>query len=131
MVGERASRQDRRAADGDEPGEVRRRPAGKLSARRQKLSLCCALINDPDLHPRRARRPASTPCRAAAPGDFINTDPRAPAGDEAIVATAYMDEERFDWLDGDGRRGQDYRHGHAEGAGQNGEPNLDEAFTMR
>jgi ribosome-dependent ATPase len=75
------------------------RPAGKLSGgMKQKLSLCCAPIHDPDLlildEPTtgvdRSRRQF---------WDLINTIRARRPEMSVIVATAYMDEaERFDWL---------------------------------
>ena len=93
------------------------RPAGKLSGgMKQKLSLCCALINDPGpSHPRRAddrRRPA-----VARPvlGPHQH-DPRAPAADERHGRHRLHGRSgALRLADGDGRR-QDHRHRHAEGA---------------
>lgn len=76
------------------------RPAGKLSGgMKQKLSLCCALIHDPDLlildEPTTGVDPLSR-------RQFWELIDRIRARREAmsvVVATAYMEEaERFDWL---------------------------------
>ncbi len=99
------------------------RPAGKLSGgMKQKLSLCCALIHDPDFlildEPTTGVDPLARAqfwdliarIRAGQPGGHAGPPqgPTPPRGDGAqrqgggitvIVATAYMDEaQRFDWL---------------------------------
>jgi ribosome-dependent ATPase len=76
------------------------RPAGKLSGgMKQKLSLCCALIHDPDLlildEPTTGVDPLS---RRQFWGLIANIRARRP-GMSVLVATAYMDEaQQFDWL---------------------------------
>src|SRR5215470_15873928 len=76
------------------------RPAGKLSGgMKQKLSLCCALIHDPDLlildEPTTGVDPFSR-------GQFWDLIARLRSRStelSVIVATAYMEEaERFEWL---------------------------------
>ncbi len=74
------------------------RPAGKLSGgMKQKTSLCCSLIHDPDLlildEPTTGVDPLSR-------GQFWELiDDIRGEGMSVIVATAYMEEaERFDWL---------------------------------
>lgn len=76
------------------------RPAGKLSGgMKQKLSLCCALMHDPDLlvldEPTTGVDPLSR-------GQFWELIDLIRAGRpqmSVLVATAYMDEAaRFDWL---------------------------------
>ena len=99
------------------------RPAGKLSGgMKQKLSLCCALIHDPDFlildEPTTGVDPLARAqfwdliarLRAGQPSGHAGPPPgpTPPRGDGAqrqgggitvIVATAYMDEaQRFDWL---------------------------------
>ncbi|WP_298015155.1 ribosome-associated ATPase/putative transporter RbbA [uncultured Castellaniella sp.] len=88
------------------------RPAGKLSGgMRQKLSLCCALIHDPDLlildEPTTGVDPLARAqfwdliarIRAGHPGRATGGEPRRSGAMSVIVATAYMDEAlRFDRL---------------------------------
>jgi ribosome-dependent ATPase len=76
------------------------RPAGKLSGgMRQKLSLCCALIHDPDLLILDEPTTGIDPLSRRQFWDLIDRI-RARRGDMSVlVATAYMEEaERFDWL---------------------------------
>lgn len=76
------------------------RPAGKLSGgMKQKLSLCCALINDPDLLILDEPTTGVDPLSRGQFWDLINTIRGRRPQMSVIVATAYMDEaERFDWL---------------------------------
>ncbi len=76
------------------------RPAGKLSGgMKQKLSLCCALINDPDLLILDEPTTGVDPLSRGQFWDLINTIRARRAQMSVMVATAYMDEaERFDWL---------------------------------
>src|SRR6476660_2801622 len=76
------------------------RPAGKLSGgMKQKLSLCCALINDPDLLILDEPTTGVDPLSRGQFWDLINTIRARRPQMSVIVATAYMDEaERFDWL---------------------------------
>lgn len=106
------------------------RAAGKLSGgMKQKLSLCCALINDPDLLILDEPTTGVDPLSRGQFWDLINTIRGRRPQMSVIVATAYMDEaQRFDWLIAmdDGRI-------MAEGTPQQlltktGETNLDDAF---
>ena len=76
------------------------RPAGKLSGgMKQKLSLCCALIHDPDLLILDEPTTGVDPLSRRQFWDLINTIRTRRPEMSVIVATAYMDEaERFDWL---------------------------------
>ncbi|MBN9471379.1 MAG: ribosome-associated ATPase/putative transporter RbbA [Bosea sp.] len=76
------------------------RPAGKLSGgMKQKLSLCCALIHDPDLLILDEPTTGVDPLSRGQFWDLINTIRSRRPQMSVIVATAYMDEaERFDWL---------------------------------
>ena len=76
------------------------RPAGKLSGgMKQKLSLCCALINDPDLLILDEPTTGVDPLSRGQFWDLINTIRARQTQMSVMVATAYMDEaQRFDWL---------------------------------
>jgi ribosome-dependent ATPase len=76
------------------------RPAGKLSGgMKQKLSLCCALIHDPDLLILDEPTTGVDPLSRGQFWDLINTIRARRPQMSVLVATAYMDEaERFDWL---------------------------------
>src|SRR5215831_13416144 len=76
------------------------RPAGKLSGgMKQKLSLCCALIHDPDLLILDEPTTGVDPLSRGQFWELINTIRGRRPEMSVIVATAYMDEaERFDWL---------------------------------
>jgi ribosome-dependent ATPase len=76
------------------------RPAGKLSGgMKQKLSLCCALIHDPDLLILDEPTTGVDPLSRGQFWDLINTIRTRRPQMSVVVATAYMDEaERFDWL---------------------------------
>jgi ribosome-dependent ATPase len=106
------------------------RPAGKLSGgMKQKLSLCCALINDPDLLILDEPTTGVDPLSRGQFWDLINSIRARRPQMSVMVATAYMDEaERFDWL-----MAMDDGKIIATGTlkellAQTGEPNLDEAF---
>jgi ribosome-dependent ATPase len=106
------------------------RPAGKLSGgMKQKLSLCCALINDPDLLILDEPTTGVDPLSRGQFWDLINSIRARRPQMSVIVATAYMDEaERFDWL-----MAMDEGTIIATGSlkellAKTGEPNLDEAF---
>jgi len=106
------------------------RPAGKLSGgMKQKLSLCCALINDPDLLILDEPTTGVDPLSRGQFWDLINSIRARRPQMSVIVATAYMDEaERFDWL-----MAMDEGNIIATGTlkellAKTGEPNLDEAF---
>ena len=76
------------------------RPAGKLSGgMKQKLSLCCALIHDPDLLILDEPTTGVDPLARAQFWELIARIRRQRVGMSVIVATAYMDEAQgFDWL---------------------------------
>src|SRR5262245_20732225 len=76
------------------------RPAGKLSGgMKQKLSLCCALIHDPDLLILDEPTTGVDPLSRRQFCHLINTIRGRRPDMSVVVATAYMDEaERFDWL---------------------------------
>src|SRR5262245_5448940 len=76
------------------------RPASKLSGgMKQKLSLCCALIHDPDLLILDEPTTGVDPLSRGQFWDLINTIRARRPQMSVIVATAYMDEaQRFDWL---------------------------------
>ena len=106
------------------------RPAGKLSGgMKQKLSLCCALINDPDLLILDEPTTGVDPLSRGQFWDLINSIRAQRPQMSVIVATAYMDEaERFDWL-----MGMDDGKIIATGTlkellAKTGESNLDNAF---
>src|SRR6202050_5554838 len=106
------------------------RPAGKLSGgMKQKLSLCCALINDPDLLILDEPPPGVDPLSRGQFWDLINTIRARRTNMSVMVSTAYMDEaERFDWL-----MAMDDGKVIASGTlkeflAKTGESNLDEAF---
>jgi ribosome-dependent ATPase len=106
------------------------RPAGKLSGgMKQKLSLCCALINDPDLLILDEPTTGVDPLSRGQFWDLINSIRARRPQMSVMVATAYMDEaERFDWL-----MAMDDGKIIATGTlkellAKTGEPNLDEAF---
>ncbi|HEY1941260.1 MAG TPA: ribosome-associated ATPase/putative transporter RbbA [Roseiarcus sp.] len=106
------------------------RPAGKLSGgMKQKLSLCCALINDPDLLILDEPTTGVDPLSRGQFWDLINSIRARRPQMSVIVATAYMDEaQRFDWL-----MAMDDGKIIATGTlkellAKTGEPNLDEAF---
>ena len=76
------------------------RPAGKLSGgMKQKLSLCCALMHDPDLLILDEPTTGVDPLSRRQFWDLINSIRARRPQMSVIVATAYMEEaERFDWL---------------------------------
>ena len=106
------------------------RPAGKLSGgMKQKLSLCCALINDPDLLILDEPTTGVDPLSRGQFWDLINTIRARRPQMSVIVATAYMDEaQRFDWLMAmdDGKIIAQGRLEHL--LREAGEPTLEEAF---
>ncbi|KQQ27223.1 multidrug ABC transporter ATP-binding protein [Methylobacterium sp. Leaf123] len=85
-------------ATGLEPFEAR--PASKLSGgMKQKLSLCCALIHDPDLLILDEPTTGVDPLSRGQFWDLIGSIRARRPGMSVIVATAYMDEaSRFEWL---------------------------------
>ncbi|MEN3930321.1 ribosome-associated ATPase/putative transporter RbbA [Microvirga sp. W0021] len=76
------------------------RPAGKLSGgMKQKLSLCCSLIHDPDFLILDEPTTGVDPLSRRQFWDLIDTIRSRRPGMSVIVATAYMEEaENFDWL---------------------------------
>lgn len=76
------------------------RPAGKLSGgMKQKLSLCSALIHDPDFLILDEPTTGVDPLARSQFWDLINHIRSDRSDMSVIVATAYMDEaQRFDWL---------------------------------
>ena len=76
------------------------RPAGKLSGgMKQKLSLCCALIHDPDFLILDEPTTGVDPLARAQFWELINRIRVERPSMSVIVATAYMDEAQgFDWL---------------------------------
>ncbi|MDK3020162.1 ribosome-associated ATPase/putative transporter RbbA [Pseudodonghicola flavimaris] len=76
------------------------RPAGKLSGgMKQKLSLCSALIHDPDLLILDEPTTGVDPLSRRQFWELIDTLRQRMPDMSVIVATAYMEEaERFDWL---------------------------------
>ena len=76
------------------------RPAGKLSGgMKQKLSLCCALIHDPDLLILDEPTTGVDPLSRQQFWQLISRIRRQRPQMSVIVATAYMEEaQQFDWL---------------------------------
>ena len=76
------------------------RPAGKLSGgMKQKLSLCCSLIHDPDLLILDEPTTGVDPLSRRQFWELIDRIRERRPTMSVIVATAYMEEaERFDWL---------------------------------
>lgn len=76
------------------------RPAGKLSGgMKQKLSLCCALIHDPDLLILDEPTTGVDPLSRRQFWDLIDRIRARRPAMSTLVATAYMEEaERFDWI---------------------------------
>lgn len=76
------------------------RPAGKLSGgMKQKLSLCCSLIHDPDLLILDEPTTGVDPLSQRQFWELIDRIRADRPGMSVLVATAYMDEaSRFDWL---------------------------------
>jgi ribosome-dependent ATPase len=76
------------------------RPAGKLSGgMKQKLSLCCSLIHDPDLLVLDEPTTGVDPLSRRQFWELIDRIRARRPNMSVIVATAYMEEaERFDWL---------------------------------
>ncbi|SFL82752.1 ribosome-dependent ATPase [Bradyrhizobium sp. NFR13] len=106
------------------------RPAGKLSGgMKQKLSLCCALIHDPDLLILDEPTTGVDPLSRRQFWELIDGIRGSHPGMSVIVATAYMEEAaRFDWL-----VAMDEGHVLATGTPadllrQTGAANLDAAF---
>jgi ribosome-dependent ATPase len=81
-------------------GRFADRPAGKLSGgMKQKLSLCCALIHDPDLLILDEPTTGVDPLSRRQFWELIDQIRRERSGMSVMVATAYMEEAaRFEWL---------------------------------
>src|SRR5262245_28293720 len=81
-------------------GKFAERPAGKLSGgMKQKLSLCCALIHDPDLLILDEPTTGVDPLSRRQFWELIDSIRARRPGMSVLVATAYMEEaDRFDWL---------------------------------
>lgn len=76
------------------------RPAGKLSGgMKQKLSLCCALIHDPDILILDEPTTGVDPLSRRLFWELVDRIRGAHPGMSVLVATAYMEEAQdFDWL---------------------------------
>jgi ribosome-dependent ATPase len=76
------------------------RPAGKLSGgMKQKLSLCCALVHDPDLLILDEPTTGVDPLSRRQFWELVDRIRAERPGMSVMVATAYMEEAaRFDWL---------------------------------
>ncbi|RBO95657.1 ribosome-dependent ATPase [Pseudochrobactrum asaccharolyticum] len=106
------------------------RPAGKLSGgMKQKTSLCCSLIHDPDLLILDEPTTGVDPLSRRQFWELIDDIRKDRPGMSVIVATAYMEEaERFDWLVAM-NDGQILASGTPkELMQQTGTPNVDDAF---
>jgi ribosome-dependent ATPase len=81
-------------------GKFAARPAGKLSGgMKQKLSLCCALIHDPDLLILDEPTTGVDPLSRRQFWELIDRIRAGRPGMSVLVATAYMEEaDQFDWL---------------------------------
>jgi ribosome-dependent ATPase len=81
-------------------GKFASRPAGKLSGgMKQKLSLCCALIHDPDLLILDEPTTGVDPLSRRQFWQLIDRIRSGRPGMSVLVATAYMEEaDQFDWL---------------------------------
>jgi ribosome-dependent ATPase len=81
-------------------GKFAARPAGKLSGgMKQKLSLCCALIHEPDLLILDEPTTGVDPLSRRQFWELIDRIRASRPGMSVLVATAYMEEaDRFDWL---------------------------------
>src|SRR5262245_45543873 len=81
-------------------GRFAERPAGKLSGgMKQKLSLCCALIHDPDLLILDEPTTGVDPLSRRQFWELIDSIRSRRPEMSVLVATAYMEEaDQFDWL---------------------------------
>ncbi len=96
---------------------------------KQKLSLCCALINDPDLLILDEPTTGVDPLSRGQFWDLINTIRARRPQMSVIVATAYMDEaQRFEWLIAMDDGKVIAHRTPQELLAKTGEPNLDDAF---
>lgn len=80
--------------------EFRERPAGKLSGgMKQKLSLCCALMNSPDLLILDEPTTGVDPLSRRQFWELIDSLREQSPNMSVLVATAYLDEaQKFDWI---------------------------------
>ncbi|MCW5749976.1 MAG: ribosome-associated ATPase/putative transporter RbbA [Alphaproteobacteria bacterium] len=106
------------------------RPAGKLSGgMKQKLSLCCSLIHDPDLLILDEPTTGVDPLSRRQFWELIDRMRERRPEMSVLVATAYMEEaERFDWLTALDEGRAIATGTPAELKAQGGAPTLDEAF---
>ncbi|MEP3329134.1 ribosome-associated ATPase/putative transporter RbbA [Sedimentitalea sp.] len=106
------------------------RPAGKLSGgMKQKLSLCSALIHDPDLLVLDEPTTGVDPLSRQQFWDLIDRIRGQRPEMSVIVATAYMEEaERFDWLAAMSAGKVIARGAPAEILQQTDQPTLEKAF---
>src|SRR5262245_46055616 len=81
-------------------GKFAERPAGKLSGgMKQKLSLCCSLIHDPDLLILDEPTTGVDPLSRRQFWELIDRIRERQPETSVLVATAYMEEaDQFDWL---------------------------------
>jgi ribosome-dependent ATPase len=103
LFGQSATERTRRIGEllaGTGLGRFAGRPAGKLSGgMKQKLSLCCSLIHDPDLLILDEPTTGVDPLSRRQFWELIDRIRARRPGMSVLVATAYMEEaERFDWL---------------------------------
>ncbi|MEN5083854.1 ribosome-associated ATPase/putative transporter RbbA [Bosea sp. TWI1241] len=107
------------------------RPAAKLSGgMKQKLSLCCALIHDPDLLVLDEPTTGVDPLSRGQFWDLIDRIRARRPGMSVVVATAYMEEaERFDWLVAMDEARAIATGTAAELRARTGEATLDDAFV--
>jgi ribosome-dependent ATPase len=103
LFGQSATERTRRAGEllaGTGLARFTGRPAGKLSGgMKQKLSLCCSLIHDPDLLILDEPTTGVDPLSRRQFWELIDRIRARRPGMSVLVATAYMEEaERFDWL---------------------------------
>ncbi|MCJ2164990.1 ribosome-associated ATPase/putative transporter RbbA [Pseudodesulfovibrio sp. S3] len=103
LFGQSAPERDRRIRDllkSTGMSDFADRPAQKLSGgMKQKLSLCCALVHDPDLLILDEPTTGVDPLSRRQFWELIERIRAGRQGMSVLIATAYMEEaERFDWL---------------------------------